>query len=114
MFYDRVRETTAVTGTGDATLLGNVATFETFNAVAGVGPRFAYAIHNATGTEWETGEGYLSSSTVLVRSKVFTSSNANALVSFTTGTKQVFTTNTGALATNVYNATIIHLLNDFR
>ena len=70
---------TTVTGTGSITLAGAATGFRTFNAAIGVGPETYYCIVGATG-EWEIGEGYLSSSTTLVRDTVYTSSNANALV----------------------------------
>jgi hypothetical protein len=114
VFYDCVRETTTTTGTGNVTLDGAVADFFTLNSVIGLNESFSYCIHNASRTELEIGAGYLSSATVLVRVQVFNSTNANQLVSFTTGPKQVLVTFPAALATNIYNANIIHLLSDFR
>ena len=92
-FYDRIKETTATTGTGDITLAGAVTQFKTFASRFAVnGDSFYYCIAGQTGGEWETGRGYLSSSTTLVRERVFESSNSDALVSFSTGTKDVFVT----------------------
>ena len=91
MIADRVKETTTTTGTGSITLAGAATGFRTFNAAIGVGPETYYCIVGPTG-EWEIGEGYLSSSTTLVRDTVYTSSNANALVNFSAGTKDVFIT----------------------
>lgn len=94
LLYDRVLETTAVVGTGTATLLGAVAGFQTF-AVVGNGNTCPYAIWevdsfgNPDG-DWESGIGtYTASGTTLARTKVLQSSNANALVSFAGGTKRV-------------------------
>jgi hypothetical protein len=92
-FYDRVKETTATTGTGDITLAGAVTQFVSFSSRFAVnGNTFYYTIAGQTGGEWETGRGYLSASTTLVRDKVFESSNADALVNFSAGTKDVFVT----------------------
>ena len=87
---DRVKETATTTGTGNITLAGAAAQFQSFNTAIGVGPRFKYSIVGQIGSEWETGEGYLSASTTLVRDIVESSSNANALVTFSAGTKDVF------------------------
>lgn len=90
MFADRVKETATTTGTGNFTLAGAVTGFRTFNAAVGIGPETYYCIDN--GAEWEVGEGYLTSSTTLVRDAVYSSSNGNALVNFSAGTKTVFVT----------------------
>lgn len=97
IFYDRIKETTTTTGTGNITLAGAVSQFRSFSSVfasgaAGVYDPIYYAIVGQTGTEWEVGKGYLSNATTLVRDVVFTSSNANAAVNFSAGTKDVFNT----------------------
>lgn len=97
IFADRVKETTTTTGTGDFTLAGAVTGYRTFNAAQSTNNWFDYCIEsvNAAGVptgEWEVGQGYLSASTTLVRSRVYASSNANALVNFSAGTKYAFLT----------------------
>lgn len=97
IFADRVKETSTTTGTGDFTLAGAVTGFRTFNAALGVGFVFDYCIEAVDGSgvptgEWEVGRGRMSSSSVLVRERVYASSNANALVNFGAGTKFVFCT----------------------
>lgn len=87
---DRVKESTTTTGTGNITLAGAPTGFQTFNTAFGVGQRFFYTISSSGSAEWETGQGYLSASTTLVRELVKTSSNADAAVSFSAGTKDVF------------------------
>lgn len=90
---DRVKETTITTGTGAVTLAGAVAEFRTFASVFGSGTTagISYCIHG--GTEWEVGKGSLNGTTgVLTRTTVEASSNAGALVNFSAGTKNVFTT----------------------
>jgi hypothetical protein len=91
-FYPRVHETTTTTGTGDLTLAGAVAQFSSFASRLAVGEPFWYAIVGQTGTEWEEGYGVLSGATTLVRTTSLYSSNADALVSFSAGTKDVFLT----------------------
>lgn len=101
IFHDRVKETSTTTGTGDFTLAGAVSAFETFNANYGTQVWFPYAIVGQTGTEWEVGVGYLSASSTLARSKVTASSNSNAAVNFSAGTKDVFVPINGTVATNM-------------
>jgi hypothetical protein len=95
ILFDRVKETTTTTGTGDITLAGAVSAFRSFSSVftsgaVGVYDPCYYAI--VGGTEWEVGRGHLSNATTLVRDTVFSSSNAGALVNFSAGTKDVFNT----------------------
>lgn len=85
---DRVKETTTTTGTGAITLAGAVSGFRTFSSVMAAADVCYYAI--VGGAEWETGLGTFS--TTLARTTVYTSSNANALVNFSAGTKDVFIT----------------------
>lgn len=91
-YADRVKETATTTGTGNFTLAGAVSQFRTFTSVFATNQRFFYAIVGQTGTEWEVGEGYLSGATTLVRDRVIASSNSNAAVNFSAGTKDVFST----------------------
>jgi hypothetical protein len=98
MIADRVKELSASTGTGALTLSGAVTGFESFNTAFGVGPSFDYCIESVDGTtgapngSWEIGTGHLSGATTLVRDTVRQSSNADALVNFAAGTKNVFCT----------------------
>jgi hypothetical protein len=89
---DRVKETTTTTGTGTITLAGAASQFESFQSRFAVGEMVQYSIVGQTGTEWEVGEGILASTTTLTRERVIESSNADALVSFSAGTKDVFAT----------------------
>jgi hypothetical protein len=86
---DRVRESTTTTGTGDITLAGAATQYQTFNTAFGLNVFFPYVIAGQTGSEWECGVGYLSGATTLVRA-VSASSNSNALVNFSAGTKDVW------------------------
>ena len=86
---DRVQETTTTTGIGQLTLGGAVTGYVTFNSTFSNGDIVWYVIDNGSG-DWEIGSGTVGTGT-LTRS-VFQSSNANALVPFTAGTKRVFCT----------------------
>ena len=95
--FDRIKETSTTTGTGDFTLAGAATQFKTFASRFTSGTEDAadpiyYCIQGQTGTEWEVGRGYLSGSTTLVRLIVFASSNSDAAVNFSAGTKDVFNT----------------------
>lgn len=91
---DRCKETTTTTGTGSLTLAGAVSQYQSFNTAFGVDPNrlIQYAIVGQTGTEWEVGLGRLTASGTLTRDKVYASSNSNALVNLSAGTKDVFAT----------------------
>ena len=88
---DRVRETSATTGTGNFTLDGAVTGFMTFSAEIGVGNTTYYTITNAGTSEWEVGIGTLTGASTLVRTTLLDSSTG-AFISFTAGTKDVFVT----------------------
>jgi hypothetical protein len=91
---DRVLETTTTTGTGDITLAGAVAGFQQFSAVCSVADTCYYMIEaiDSSGTptgEWESGLGTYSALNTLTRTTVNASSNSNAAVTFSAGTKRV-------------------------
>jgi hypothetical protein len=89
---DRVKETTTTTGTGTVTLLGASTGFQSFSAVGNANTTY-YTIAGQTGSEWEVGIGtYTSSGTTLSRDTVLSSSNSGSLVTFSSGTKDVFVT----------------------
>jgi len=85
MLANRVKETTSTTGTGSFTTTGAVAGFQTFNTAYGTNKRFNYWAVNDTDSEWETGIGYLSAATTLVRETVLDNSSDGATaINFTT------------------------------
>jgi len=87
---DRVKETSTTTGTGNLTLAGAVSGFQAFSVFAN-NDTFFYAVVHQTAAEWEVGIGtYVSATPALARTTVLESSNADALVSFSAGTKDVF------------------------
>jgi hypothetical protein len=92
-FRDRVKDTTTTTGTGSVTLSGTAPTgYQAFATAYATGTPFLYCI--VGGAEWETGTGYLSTSTTLVRDAnvMDGSSGPGVLVNFSAGTKDVFVT----------------------
>jgi len=87
---DRVKETSATTGTGTLTLAGAVTDFQAFSAI-GDGNTTYYTITLPEGDEWEVGIGtYTASGTTLSRDTVLASSNSGSLVNFSAGDKDVF------------------------
>tara|TARA_Y100000114_G_scaffold125722_2_gene121909 strand:- start:8049 stop:8420 length:372 start_codon:yes stop_codon:yes gene_type:complete len=87
---DRVKETSTTTGTGTYTLSGAVSGFETFGSV-GDGNTTYYACTD--GTDFEVGIGtYASSGTTLARTTILQSSNSDAAVNWTSGTRTLFCT----------------------
>jgi hypothetical protein len=100
---DRVRETTDVTGTGVATLLGAAPGFQAFS-VLGDGSQTYYAIANAT--DWEVGIGtYTASGTTLTRNTILESSNSGSAVDWAAGIKDVFVTYPAEKASVTFTAT---------
>lgn len=80
--FDRVRESNVITGTVSVTLGGSVANFRTFASVFANGDTTFYALVDNVANAWEVGLGTFNTGPTLLRSTVFASSNAGALVSF--------------------------------
>ncbi len=101
---DRVKETTTVTSTGTATLLGAVTGYQAFSVI-GSGNTCYYTIAAQTGNQWEVGIGTYTSPDQLSRDTVLDSSNSGSLVNFSAGTKDVFITQPAekAVYTNASN-----------
>lgn len=90
--FDRVKETTTTTGTGAVTLAGAVTGFRSFSG-AGVANGDTCFVCIVGGSEWETSLGtYSSTGPTITRTTVLESSNNNAAVNFSAGTKEVFIT----------------------
>ena len=87
---DRVKETSTTTGTGTFTLAGAVLGFETFSSAIGNTNTTYYTIVNENG-EFEVGLGTVAAGT-LARTTIISSSNSDAAVPFSAGTKNVFCT----------------------
>lgn len=95
---DRVLESSTTTGTGTFSLGGAQTGYRTFVAGIGSGNVCCYGIWNQNTNEYEVGYGTVTSGSpdTLTRTTVFTSSNSNALVNFSAGTKDVFVTQPSA------------------
>jgi hypothetical protein len=90
---DRVFETTTTTSTGAVALDGAVTGYETFADGVGNNNTTYYAIVHTTLDEWEVGFGTLDGTSAnLARTTVFSSTNSDAAVDFTAGTKDVICT----------------------
>jgi len=91
---DRVKETSTSTGTGTIDLAGAATGFESFVAGIATGNTTYYTIFNQGTTEWEVGLGTVTDATpdTLSRDTIISSSNGDAAVTFTAGTKDVFCT----------------------
>jgi hypothetical protein len=88
---DRVKETSVTAGTGTLTLAGAVTGFQAFSAIGNGNITYFAIVDNATGA-WEVNYGTYSSGTITRNNPPLSSSNAGALVSFTSNPKDVFCT----------------------
>lgn len=102
---DRVLETSTTVGTGAYTLGGAVTGYRAAGAVCANGDTFTYyaddvdAYGRSLGA-WETGLGTWGTGGILTRTTIYSSSNANAAVSWAAGTRRI------ALALVASNATL--------
>lgn len=91
---NRIQETSTTTGTGNLTLAGAIAGFQTFASRMSVADTCWYSIEAVdaygipTGS-WEVGLGTYSATNTLTRTAVYESSNSDAVVSFAAGTKRI-------------------------
>jgi hypothetical protein len=91
VLHDRIKETSRTQGTGPFELEGAVAGFSAFSDVYSTGDVVFYAITD--GTDYEIGSGiYDFDSTDQLSRFVIKSSNANSLVDFPEGLKEVYVT----------------------
>lgn len=91
---DRVKVSATTTGTGTFTLGSAAAGYQDFSAIGNNNTTY-YTIALQSGNEWEVGLGTVTQSAgtwFLARTTVYESSNANTLVNFSAGTKDVFVT----------------------
>jgi hypothetical protein len=91
---DRVKETSTTTGTGTFNLAGAETGYESFVSGVGTGNTTYYAIELNAAGEWEVGIGTVTSGSpdTLSRDTIISSSNSDAAVNFSSGTKNVFCT----------------------
>lgn len=93
-YYDRVKDISTTTGTGPVTLSGTAPTgYQSFADRYAINEPLDYSIVDGASGLWETGEGYLSAATTLVRIDPHDGSSGKfTLVNFSAGTKDVFVT----------------------
>ena len=91
---DRVKETSTTTGTGTLNLAGAETGYESFVSGVGTGNTTYYAIELNSANQWEVGIGTVTSGSpdTLSRDTIISSSNSDAAVNFSAGTKNVFCT----------------------
>ncbi len=91
---DRVKESTITTGTGNLSLAGAAATFDTFQSYLTNGDTTFYAVvHTSSGVdEWEVGLATWNTGNTLSRTTVLSGSNGTSAVNFSAGAKDVFMT----------------------
>jgi hypothetical protein len=94
LLNDRVKETTTSTGTGTVNLAGAETGFDSFVSGIGNSNTTYYAIVHQTADEFEVGIGTVTDATpdTLSRTTIISSSNSDAAVNFSSGTKDVFCT----------------------
>jgi hypothetical protein len=105
---DRVKETTATTGTGTVTLAGASTGFQSFAAIGNANTTY-YTIAGQGTNEWEVGLGtYTLSGTTLSRDTVLSNSlGTTAKINFSAGSKDVFCTYPSGVAVTNNNPTDI-------
>jgi hypothetical protein len=110
MSFDRVRETSTSTGTGNIALGGAPTGFRAFASVytPGGGVTLQYVVEgvDALGAqtgEWEVGQGVIVAGPALQRSTVTASSNGGALVAFTSAELRVYDGVTVDAVTDIAN-----------
>jgi hypothetical protein len=93
-YADRVKETTTTTGTDPYILRGAVTGFQSFIHGVGNGSIVTYCAELET--QWEIGEGRVTSgsSDVLTRTTIISSSNSNNVIDWTSGVKTIYLTAT--------------------
>jgi len=91
VFANRVGETTSTSGTGTISLIGAKTGYRTFVSTVGDGNTCKYLIINSAGA-WEIGSGTVTDAgtDTLSRDSVESSINADALVDFSSGVKDVY------------------------
>lgn len=85
---DRVFETSVTTGTGTYALAGAVVGYRAFSTICSNNDTVEYVATD--GVNWEIGLGTWTTGNSLARTSVYASSNANAAVNWTTGTRNIW------------------------
>jgi len=103
---DRVKSNTTTTGTGTIVIGTAALGYQGFDVI-GNGNTTYYTIAGQSTNEWEVGIGtFYTANSSLTRDIVLSSSNANATVTFSAGTKDVFVTYPAEKSVNLDAANI--------
>lgn len=89
---DRVQEISTTAGTGSIALGGAAIGYRTFASVLSTADTTFYTIADQGGANWEVGIGTFTSPSTLARTTILSSSNGGSIVTFGSGTKNVFIT----------------------
>lgn len=90
---NRVKETTATTGTGTLTLAGAVTGFQAFSSALSNNDTTYYSLIEPSTGSFEVGIGtFTASGTTLARTTILASSNSNNAINLTAGSAEVFIT----------------------
>jgi len=102
VWADLVADTSTTTGTGNFTVSGtsSLTAGQTFGGACATNDVFYGAITNRSANEWETGLYTYNGSNIVIRTLVLKSSNANALVNFSAGTKDVVLVSPASISSN--------------
>lgn len=90
LLYNRVRETSTTTGTGNLTLAGAVTGFHAFNDKVATGTTVRYVIAHQSANEHEYGIGTFTATSTLARTTPLGGTSGTSPHNFTAGTKDVF------------------------
>lgn len=89
IYADRVKQTSTTTGTGPFAVSGTPSGYRAFSVKCAVGDTFEGSIVNDNG-EWQSGIFSYSGANQISTVTVYESSNADAAVTFSAGTKDIF------------------------
>jgi len=100
---DRIQQTATANTTVSFSLTGTVIGFQAFSSAITTGNTTYYAATDTSGN-WETGIGTLTSTTLLTRTTILSSSNSGSAVTFS-GTVNVFVTYPSERSVNLDQST---------
>ncbi len=108
---DRVKEATASTGTGTYVLGGAPQGFVTFLSTIPDNSIVDYGVTEVLGPSWENGVGrYYTSTNSVQRLTIYSSSNNNQAVNWSSQAKQIFVTVNAASFTALTDDSVLHSL----
>lgn len=102
---DRIRQTTATTGTGDITFSGTYPAYRPFSDFMSVGYHTFYCISDVGNDDYEIGIGKYKTGGLLERLNIFKSSNGDGIVDLQAGTKEIFCCTPASIADHFHTMT---------